>query len=55
MELIKYVLRYISGTLNLGLKFDREADISDDVVGYTDSDFAGSKTDRKSNGAMSLY
>ena len=36
-------------TLDLSLKFDGEADMPDDVVKYTDSDFAGSKTDRKSS------
>ena len=50
VELVKHVLRYVSGTLDLGLKFDGEADTPDDVVGYTDSDFAGSKSDRKSTG-----
>ncbi len=48
VELVKHVLRYLSGTLELGLKFDAEADTSDDVIGYTDSDFAGSKPGRKS-------
>ncbi len=48
VELVKHVLRYVSGTLELGLKFDREANRPDDVIGYTDSDFAGSKPDRKS-------
>ena len=48
MKLLKHVLRYISGTLDLGLKFDREADMLDDVVEYTIFNFAGSKTDRKS-------
>ncbi len=48
VELVKPVLQYASGTLELGLKFDGEADTPDDVIGYTDSDFAGSKPDRKS-------
>ncbi len=45
VELVKLVLRYVSETLELGLKFDGEADTPDDVIGYTDSDFAGSKPD----------
>ena len=45
VELVKHVLRYVSGTLELGLKFNVEADTPDDVVGYTDSDFAGSIPD----------
>ncbi len=48
VQLVKLVLQYVSGTLELGLKSEREADIPDDVIGYTDSDFAGSKPDRKS-------
>ncbi len=46
--LVKHFLQYVSGILELGLKFDREADTPDDVIGYIDSDFAGSKPDRKS-------
>lgn len=48
IELVKYVLRYVSETLDLGLTFDGKANIPDDMIGYTDSDFAGSKTNRKS-------
>ena len=36
-ELVKYVLRYVFGTLQLGLKFDGEEDTPDDVIRYTDS------------------
>ncbi len=36
--------------LELSLKFDGEADTPDDGVKYTDLDFAGFKTDRKSTG-----
>ena len=44
VELVKHVFRYVSGILELGLKFDGEADTPDDIIGYTDADFAGSKT-----------
>ena len=40
VELVKHILKYISRTLNLALKFDRKVDIPDDVVGYIDSNFA---------------
>ena len=50
VELVKYILRYISGILCLGLIFDREVDTPDDVIGYTNSDFAKSKPDRKLTG-----
>ena len=47
--LVKQVLRYISGTIEKGLVFQGN-DTPDDVVGYINSDFAGSKTNRKSTG-----
>ncbi|KAG8475459.1 hypothetical protein CXB51_032225 [Gossypium anomalum] len=40
------VLRYIKGTLSYGLKFSRNEDLK--LIGYTDSDWAGSKDDMKS-------
>ena len=36
VELVKHVLRYVSGTLEFGLTFDGEADTPDDVIGYCD-------------------
>ncbi len=45
VELVKHFLRYVSGTLELGLTFEKEADIQNDMIGYTDSNFARSKTD----------
>lgn len=48
--LVKHVLRYVSGMLDIGLTFNGDADTPNDVVGYTDSDFAGSRSDRKSTG-----
>lgn len=53
VELAKHILQYVSETLDFGLKFDGEAGTLDDIVGYTDSNFAGSKSDRKLR-AMSL-
>lgn len=55
LELVQHFLRYVSGTLELGLTFDREKDLSD-VVGYIDFDFAASKPDRKSTkGYMFMF
>ncbi len=51
IKLVKYILQYVSGTLKLSLKFDGAADTPDDMVGYTDSDFAGSKIGQKSTEA----
>ncbi|XP_040951570.1 uncharacterized mitochondrial protein AtMg00810-like [Gossypium hirsutum] len=42
----KRVLRYIKGTLNHGICFKRVKELK--LIGYTDSDWAGSKDDMKS-------
>lgn len=47
MRLAKHFPRYIFETIELGPKFDRETDTTDDVIRYTDYDFTGSKIDRK--------
>ncbi|KAG8481669.1 hypothetical protein CXB51_026598 [Gossypium anomalum] len=47
LQAAKRVLRYIKGTLSYGLKFSRNEDLK--LIGYTDSDWAGSKDDMKSN------
>ena len=44
---MKHILQYISKTLDFGLKFDREANILDDIVKYIDFECAWSKIDRK--------
>jgi hypothetical protein len=45
------VLRYVAGTINVGLIFKRSNDQhSDDLTGYSDSDFAGLKDKRHSTG-----
>lgn len=50
IELVKHILQYVSDTLELGLRFNEEANILDDVIGYIDSDFARSKIDQESTG-----
>lgn len=47
IELLKYVLPYMSGTFNLSLKFNGKADTPDDIIEYTDCNFVKSKTDKK--------
>ena len=42
----KHVLRYIKGTMNYGLSYKRCSNFR--LVGYSDSDCAGDKFDRKS-------
>jgi hypothetical protein len=41
----KHVMRYIKGTLYCGLNYDGDHDFT--LSGYTDSDWAGSVSDRK--------
>jgi len=42
----KRILKYLQGTTTVGLRYPSE--VSLDLVGYSDSDFAGCKIDRKS-------
>ena len=42
----KHVLRYLKGTIDYGLRYARDCKFG--LVGYTDSDWAGSVPDRKS-------
>ncbi|KAI3685730.1 hypothetical protein L6452_34988 [Arctium lappa] len=43
---VKRIFRYLKGTMNLGLWYPKDSGF--DLMGYSDSDFAGSKIDRKS-------
>lgn len=45
IELVKYALHCVSGTLELDSTFDGEINTPDDVIGYTDFDLARLKTD----------
>ena len=42
----KHVLRYLRGTVELGLKYTRDNDVK--LSGFTDADWNGSSVDRKS-------
>jgi len=46
-EALKYLLRYINGSLNIGLHYMKGSDALD-LVGFVDSDFAGDRDSRKS-------
>ena len=43
---VKRIIRYLLGIVNLGLWYPKNSLFN--LVGYSDSDFARSKTDRKS-------
>ena len=42
----KHVMRYLKGTIDCGLSYDRDHNFT--LSGYTDSDWVGSVVDRKS-------
>ena len=46
LHAVKWIIRYVKGILDFGLYYFKYA--SFDLLGYSDADFAGSKTDRKS-------
>ncbi|KAF2291596.1 hypothetical protein GH714_025996 [Hevea brasiliensis] len=46
-QAVKWILRCLKGTTNVGLTFDR-AKMSDSVVGYVDSNFAGDVDKKRS-------
>ena len=40
-EAVKWVLRYIKGTIDVGLVFEKDSTSKQDCVGYVDSNYAG--------------
>jgi hypothetical protein len=52
---VKHILRYVSGTLNLGLRYRREKEGNLRLIGYSDSDMAGDVDDRKSTSGVLFY
>lgn len=45
---VKRILRYLNGTLNYGLMYEKNEDKNDGLIGYSDADWAGDTGDRKS-------
>ncbi|CAM8881719.1 unnamed protein product [Rhodiola kirilowii] len=53
VKAVKRILRYLKGTDDLCLFYLRRGDLR--LVTYTDADYAGCKTDRKSTSGMTQY
>ena len=51
---VKQILRYIKGTENFGLLY-KKGDMSGELVGFSDSDFAGDCHDRKSTSGYIFF
>ena len=49
----KRILRYIAGTMNHGILYSTSNDLQ--LVGYTDSDFAGNTEDRRSTSGYAFH
>ena len=47
-QAVKWILRYIQGTVDVGLKFERDQTVDKHIVGYVDSDYAGDLDKRRS-------
>ena len=47
-QAVKWILRYLRGTLDVGLKYERMETMDQYVIGYADSDYAGDLDKRRS-------
>jgi len=47
-EVVKWVLRYIKGTIDISLVFEKDSTGKQECVGYVDSDYAGDLDKRRS-------
>uniref|UniRef100_A0A803PXP7 Reverse transcriptase Ty1/copia-type domain-containing protein n=1 Tax=Cannabis sativa TaxID=3483 RepID=A0A803PXP7_CANSA len=52
-QAVKRILRYISGTMNHGLRFTKP--VSHDLVAYCDADWASDPDDRKSTSGYAIF
>ncbi|XP_019179905.1 PREDICTED: uncharacterized protein LOC109175110 [Ipomoea nil] len=53
LQYLTRVLRYVKGTLNLGLRISRSTSM--DIHAYSDSDWAGDPNDRKSTSDFAVF
>jgi len=54
-EAIKWVLRYIKGTIDVGLVFEKDSTGKQECIGFVDSDYAGDLDKRRSIMGMCLH
>jgi len=54
-EAVKWVLRYIKGTINVGLVFEKDSTGKQECIGYVDSDYAGDLDKRRSTTGYVLH
>ena len=47
-QAVKWILRYIQKTVDIGLLFERDDSLGQGVIGYVDSDYAGDLDKRRS-------
>ena len=50
---LKRIFRYLFGTQNLGLWYPKKSSL--ELIGFSDADYAGSKTDRKSTSGICQF
>jgi hypothetical protein len=53
--MVKRIVRYIAGTLHLGLKYRKEKSLELSLLGYTDSDHSGDLVHRKSTSRVAFF
>lgn len=52
-KLLKRILRYVKGTVTMGITFSKNSDFT--LCAYSDSDYAGCKVTRRSTGGYCTY
>lgn len=52
-NILKRILRYVKGTLNMGITFNKNTDFR--LRAYSDSDYAGCKTTRRLTGGFCTF